>query len=101
MLSHGNGPVGEVETEHEILLIYRAHPVLSVYKISVADMLCKGAKNIAQIRNVQFKFVPLHTHLTAHNIRKASSMVEYCAIAMHTTVMHVCGCMNLNCTFQI
>jgi hypothetical protein len=42
----GTGPVGQVETSPEIFLVYRAHLVMIVHKISAADILCSGTKEL-------------------------------------------------------
>jgi hypothetical protein len=39
----------QVETSPEILLIYRTHLVMIVYKISAADTWCKGAKKLLEV----------------------------------------------------
>jgi hypothetical protein len=44
--SQGNGPVCQVETSPEILLIYRAHLVMIVHIIFAADTRCKGANKL-------------------------------------------------------
>jgi hypothetical protein len=42
----GNGPVCQVETSPEILLVYRTHPVMIVHKIFAGDTWCKGVKKL-------------------------------------------------------
>jgi hypothetical protein len=49
----------------EILSVYRVYLVITVHKILVADMRYKGAKKIAWSLDVQFKFAPLRTCVTA------------------------------------
>lgn len=48
---------GQVETDPEILLVYRTHQEMIVHKISAADTLCRDTKNITQSLNSQLKFV--------------------------------------------
>jgi hypothetical protein len=45
-VSQENGPVCHIRTWPEILLVYRAHPVTIVHKISAADTLYNGAKKL-------------------------------------------------------
>jgi hypothetical protein len=44
----GNGPVCHVEISPEILLVYRAHQVMVMYKILAADTWCNVAKKLPQ-----------------------------------------------------
>jgi hypothetical protein len=45
----GNGAVCQVKISPEILLVYRAHLVMVVYKILAADMRCKGVKKLPKV----------------------------------------------------
>jgi hypothetical protein len=49
VVSRGNGPVCQVETSPEILLIYRAHIVMIVHKILAVDTRHKGVKKLPKI----------------------------------------------------
>jgi hypothetical protein len=52
----GNGPVGQVRTSHEILLVYRGHLEMTVHKISAVYTMCKGVQKTAQGLNAQLEF---------------------------------------------
>jgi uncharacterized membrane protein len=65
LLWQGNGPVDQVETSPEILLVYRAHLVMIAHKILAASTRRKSVKKIAQSCNVQFKFAQPRTRMTA------------------------------------
>jgi hypothetical protein len=62
--SQGNGPVGQVDTSPEILLVYTAHLVMIAHKILAAST-AQGCEKIAQSWNVQFKFAQPRTRMTA------------------------------------
>jgi hypothetical protein len=47
--SQENGPVGQVKTAPEILLVYRAHLAMIVHNISVPNTLCSGAKKLFKV----------------------------------------------------
>jgi hypothetical protein len=50
--SRGNGPVCQVESSPEILLVYRAHLETIVHKILAADTRCKGVKNCPKLEPI-------------------------------------------------
>jgi hypothetical protein len=45
----GNGPVGQVETSPEMLLVYRAHLVMIAHKILAAYTRHKGVKKFPEV----------------------------------------------------
>jgi hypothetical protein len=49
VFSQMNGPVCQVETLPEILSVYRAYLVMTVYKILAADTRYKGAKKLPEV----------------------------------------------------
>lgn len=55
----GNGLKGQMATSTAILVVYRAHIVMDIYKTSAYTMY--RHKKIAQSLNVQSEFTPLHT----------------------------------------
>jgi hypothetical protein len=48
-LLQGNGPVGQVETSPEILLVYRAHLVMIAHKILADSTWRKGVKKLPKV----------------------------------------------------
>jgi hypothetical protein len=48
-ISQRNGPVGQVQTLPEILLVYKACSVMTAHKISVANTLCKGKEKLLKV----------------------------------------------------
>jgi hypothetical protein len=44
-----NGPVGQVKTSPEILLVYRAHLVMIAHKILAACTQRKGVKKLPKV----------------------------------------------------
>jgi hypothetical protein len=44
-----DGPVCQVESSPEILLVYRTHLVMNVHKILAADTRCKGVKELPKV----------------------------------------------------
>jgi hypothetical protein len=66
----GNGPVSQVETSPEILS-YRAYLVMTAHKMLAADTRYKGAKKITLCWDVQLKFAPTRTRVTAASLAVA------------------------------
>jgi hypothetical protein len=69
MLLCGNGLVGQVKTSPVILLIYTAHLVMTVHKISAANTLCKGAKKLLKLECT----IQIHATTHAHDGSTLSS----------------------------
>jgi hypothetical protein len=72
---HGYGPVCQNKTSPEIFLIYRAHLVMIVHKISATDTWCNGAKKFPKV------------WICSSSARHHTRMMAVCiAVAMYSPV---------------
>jgi hypothetical protein len=85
----GTGPVGQVRTLPEILLVYRAHLETTVHRISAIDTMCKEVQKTVQGLNAQLKF-------EHHYSVPCGGMKHLCLYSSPIWLTHIteCKCMK-------